>query len=76
MKNNTYADIFGNLMGSVVAGMNQAPTRSFVPGSVTGQLPGSQVPPSGNPYQMGAYGQTPSSLFDMMNQISLGISKF
>lgn len=73
MKNNTYADTYGRLMGSVVAGMNQAPPpRSFAPGSLTGQLPGNQAPPSGNPYQMGVYGQTPSSLFDIMNQISLG----
>ena len=49
---------------------------TYVPGSLTGQLPGSQVPQ--NPYQtpMGTWGQTPTSLFDLVNQISLGLNNY
>jgi len=79
MKNNTYAGIYSNLIGGVVAGMNQyTPPSPYGTGNITGQLPGNQVPLSPNPYQnqMGVFGQTPSSLFDIMNQISFGIPKY
>jgi hypothetical protein len=36
-------------------------------GNITGDLPGAQVPPSTNPYQMGVYGQTPSSIGSLFN---------
>jgi hypothetical protein len=36
-------------------------------GNITGNLPGAQVPPSTNPYQMGVYGQTPSSVGSLFN---------
>ena len=79
MKNNTYANIYSNLIGGAISGMNQyTPPSPYGTGNITGQMPGNQVPPSGNPYQnqMGVFGQTPSSLFDIMNQISLGIRKY
>lgn len=38
---------------------------------------GQQVPQGGNPYQSGMWGQTPSSLFDMMNALnSVNFSNF
>jgi hypothetical protein len=77
MPSNPYeSGYYGQLPSYFSVGM---PSKStYVPGSITGQLPGNQVLPSANPYQnqMGVFGQTPSSVFDIMNQISLGIPKY
>lgn len=41
-------------------------------GNITGDFPGAQVPPSTNPYQMGAYGQT----FPMVNMPMFSTSNY
>ena len=45
---------------------SQAPQLTSNYGSITGQLPGNQIPVSTSPYTQGAWGQTPQSALDFM----------